>query len=816
MTRRVLRDLVELIGRDVSYAMRQLAAAPSFAVASIVTLAIGIGATAAVFSLVEAVVLRPLPFAQPDRVVNLHPTRDGSPLPVASNFELTTWSALPRLFSGVAAIVSQGSFALAKGETPTVVTGARITAGYFEVIGTTPQLGRGIISADDQPGAPKVVVLSQRLWKREFDGEPSAVGAQVRIDGEPHTIVGVMRANLDEAGGTDELWIPLAIPIADATEFKSRYLQVVARLAPRVTIAEATLAVNESEKRMAAQMPMWGSGYGAEARSFEDDLVGDLRSRLFILLGAVSCVFLIACVNVASLLLARGSARAGEMAIRTALGANRGRLFGQSLTESAVLSIIAGAAGVVLAHELVRGVIAFSPPGIPRIEQARIDGSVLAFTFGACALCALIVGMIPAFRAAGASLQSTLREGHRAGEGRTRERARSTLVCAEVALAMALLTGAALLIRTAWAIGHVDAGFDGRGVITAQVLLPNAQYPERSSQLATYRAIREAVEATVGVRSASLASSVPLTGSARSGVGAEGQPLTDGARLIVALRLVAPRYFETMKIALHAGRDFDAHDDASAPNVAIINEALARKLWPGQRALGKRIEGMDPSHRHFMEVIGVTSDQRDVSLDQEPEPAFYIPLEQTPDPLWTGLQGSLTIVARTAPDPATMEHAIRRAVDVVNASLPIANVVTMDETIRASRAASRFYMLLVSVLGAIALALAGVGVYGVIAYSVSQRSREIGVRLALGSTPEIIAAHVIRRGLIPVLLGAVVGAALSVAATRLLRSQLYGVGPGDPATMVSIAAVLILVSLVAIYVPARRAMRISPMVALAS
>jgi putative ABC transport system permease protein len=381
---------------------------------------------------------------------------------------------------------------------------------------------------------------------------------------------------------------------------------------------------------------------------------------------------------------------------------------------------------------------------------------------------------------------------------------------------MTLLTGAALLIHTAWDIDHVDPGFDSRDVLTAQLLLPAARYPDLPSSAQAFRAVLDAVGATPGVRSASFTSSVPLAGAASAGIGAEGQPMTDGERLIVSVHVIAPDYFSTMGIPLHAGRDFRSSDNASAPNVTIITEALARRLWPGQRALGRRMEGMDPSHQHFMEVIGIAADQRDVSLDQAPAPMFYIPYEQTPPPLWSGLQGSLTLVVRTASSPRALEGAIRRAVDGVDPDLPLANVSTMDDAVRASLSTGHFNTLLLSVLGAIALVLASVGVYGVIAYSVSQRTREIGVRIALGSSPMIIAALILKRGLVPIVSGIVAGAVLSMFATRLLREQLYGVAPGDPFTLVAIAAVLLLVSLVAIYVPSRRAMRISPVMALTS
>ncbi len=587
-----------------------------------------------------------------------------------------------------------------------------------------------------------------------------------------------MPASFDRSGAGDALWVPLTLSTADLQEFRRRYLTVTARLAPGVSVAQAAAAIDRAEREMNARYPVWGNGYGGQVHLVSDDLVGNVRARLFILLGAVSFVFLIACVNVANLLLARGGARAREMAIRASLGAERRRLLRQLLTESAVLSLIGGVAGVALAYALVRGLVAASPPNVPRIDEARIDGVVLLFVLVAATLC-------------------------------------SVLVAGDVALALSLLTGAGLLLRTAWAINHVDPGFDGNHVLTARVLVPVSRYPDLASGARTYRAIRDAVAATPGVQSSALTSAVPLGPTLQAGVGAEGQPMTDGTRLITAVRMVSPEYFTLLRIRLLAGRDFTDRDGATAPLVAIVNETTARKFWPGQQAVGKRIEGMDPSHRHLMEVVGVVADPRNISLDQTPAPEFYIPFEQMPPALWGAIQASMVVVARTTPDPSTMERAIRRAVDTVDPSLPIANVATMDDLMTSSRAAARFNTLLLSVFGAIALLLASVGVYGVVAYSVPQRTREIALRMALGATDAGVARLLVRRALGPIALGAVVGVMLTGATTPLLRDQLYGVAPGDLTTVATVTVLLLLVSLGAVCIPAWRAMRISPARALA-
>jgi len=799
---------MDTLWRDLLFAVRQLTRARSFTVAAVGTLGLGIGATVAVFSIVEAVVFRPLPLTTPDRVVDLHPARNGVPLAVASNLEFASWRALPRAFDGVAAISGQSSFILARGDAPEVVSGVRATGDLTRVLGISPEIGRGFTADEDRPGAPHVVILGHRLWVRDYNGDRAVLNQHIHLDGDSYEVIGVMPASIDAVTGDNDLWTPLALSSTDLLDFKSRSLQVVARLAPGTSMAQATSVIDASERSLAAQYPMWGNGYSGQVRRFSDDLIDVFRPRLLVLLGAVSFVFLIACVNVANLLLARGSTRVRELGIRTALGAKRTALVRQLLTESTVLSLVSATIGVGLAFALVPGLVAASPPGVPRIGAARIDAPVLLVAFVAATIGSLLVGAFPALRA-------TARDGGRGmTEARGRGRARGVLVAAEVSLAMALLTGAGLLIRTAWELSHLDPGFDSSHVLTAQVLLPPSHYADLPSAVVAYRAIRDGINRTSGVQVAALTSTLPLGATIRAGVGAEGQPYVDGERLIANMRTVTPGYFATMRIHLLAGRDVATTDDAHAPNVAIINQAMARKLWPGEGALGKRMEGMDPSHTHFMTVIGVIADTRDVGLEQLATPEFYIPLEQTPAPVWGGLGGALTIIARTASAPATMERPIRAAVAAVDPSLPIAQVATMDDQVRTSRATARYNTLLLSALGVIALALASVGVYGVIAYSVAQRTREIGLRMALGATPSAIGALVVRQGLAPIVLGAVIGGALSVATTRLLRDQLYGVGPGDPTTIVAIAVLLLVVSLLAACIPTRRAMSVSPVTAL--
>jgi predicted permease len=798
--------------------LRQLANAPPFAAAVIITLAVGMGATTAVFSVVEAVVLRPLPFAEADRVVNLHPARDGVAISGASNLEFATWRALPRVFQSVAAIVPGSAYTLMRGATAEAVTAARATSGLTEVLGVRPVIGRGFAAGDDRPGAPRVVILGNKAWRRDYDGDRGAVGKHILLDGERYEIIGVMPSSLDAIAGSDQYWVPLTLSGTDLLDFKKRYLHLVARLATGVTVGQASAAVTASEKELALGNPMWGKGYDGQVHAYADDLTTAVRGRLWVLLGAVFLVFLIACVNVVNLLLARGASRVREMAVRVALGADGMRLLRQSLTEGLVISAIAGILAIGIALGLVRQVIAFRPAGIPRLEETRVDSVALVFTIAIAGLCTLLSGILPSLRSATPTVLSALRESRGTSESRGRARFRAALVAGEIALAMALLTGAGLLIRTAWTLSHLDPGFRTDHVLAAQIILPQSHYRDLPSAARAYRELLRDAAAIPGVARAALTSSLPLSPGPISGVGAEGQPMTDGERLLAPLHIVSPGYFEAMGIRLVAGRDFVESDNGNAPNVAIINQSLARKLWPTRRdelALGERIEGMDPSHQHFMTIIGIVADIRDVGLEQEPSPAFYIPVDQTPPALWTGLGGALNVVVRTTPEPASVALALRRSVADVDPSAPLANLTTMDDVVRTSRATTRFHTFLLSALSAVALLLASVGIYGVMSYSVSQQTSEIAIRMALGANPLAVAALIVRRTLVMVGIGTGTGLVLSLATTRLLQHQLYGVAPGDPLTMFFVAILLLAVSLLAAWFPTRRAMTISPVVALA-
>jgi putative ABC transport system permease protein len=808
--------------QDMTFAVRQLAKARAFAAVAILTLALGIGATAAVFSALDAVVLRALPFDDVDRIVEILPSRRGeASSPAAPEFAAMRDS---RIFEYVSAAVLEFGVTMKLSDLPEIMGGARVSVDYFNVFGARPFLGRTFTADEDVPGHAKVVVLSHRTWVNRFNSDRGIVGKTVQLDGLPHTIIGVASPALDFSRNVPELFIPLALSGEQLTKYNERFLTMFARLRPNMTIEQAQAAATAAERAMAERIPdRVGpvSEWGAEIQLYADRVVGDYGSLLLILLGAVGFVLLIACSNVANLLLARGAARSKELAIRVALGAGRGRLTRQLLTESFVLALVGAVLGLGVAFGLQRVILSVSPESIPRLEQATISWRVLAFTLGLAVVSCVLFGLLPALRAVGPQLQGTLREGGRQS-GIARDRLRHILVAAEVALAITLLIGSGLLIRSAWLMQRVNPGFEPKGVFTARLVLPASRYSDAGAVTRLYKSLRDAAAQIPGVKSAALVSVVPLSGSsASSSVLAEGQS-RDGNRPTAGFRLTSSEYFSTMGIKLLAGRDISRRDDASAPPVIVVSEALVKLLWPGltpREVVGKRMDALSGSRAqpHFMEVVGVVADLHDEGLARPPRPAFYAPFEQAPAILWPLIQRSLVVVLRSTnpgADPATLEKPLARTITQLDASLPIADSRTMMSFLEGSLETARMNTLLLSLLGSIALVLAIVGIYGVVSYFVSQRTHEIGVRMALGATPALIWRYVVRRGLTPIVIGLAIGLALSTLTTSAIKGQLYQVTGHDPATLVSVAVLLFLVGLLATYVPARRAMRVPPVVAL--
>jgi predicted permease len=815
-------EYLEELKQDIAFAVRQLARARGFTIIATLTLALGIGATATMFSAVDAVLLRQFPFGDPKRIVGLHPRYDG----VDGNVTAPEFLAFRdiSLFSYVAASRDGAGVTLKLGDLPEMVDAQNVTAEFFDVFGVHPQFGRIFSDEEDRKGGPSVAILSHRFWVSRFNSDASILNRSIDMDGKPTAIIGIMPESFDYLKDAPKVWRPLALGPADATEYGAHYLRVFGLLGPGVTVAQARSATQAAEQSVARRvnskrLPL--SSYSADVRLFVDDMVHNYRALLFILLGAVGFVLLIACGNVANLLLARGTVRARELAIRAALGAGRGRLVRQMLTESFVLSLGGAVLGVAFAALLIRVLRLFTPDDIPRLDSATIDWRVMLFALALALISAVVFGLVPALRAARPQLQQTLREGGR-GSGAARDRLRPVLVGAQVALTLALLVGAGLLVRSAWEIQHVDPGFEPRGIYTAR-LVPSAElYPKNVDVVRLFDGVRAEAAKLPGVRSVALSSVVPMSGSTMgSSILAEGTQTRDRDQN-ANLRLVSDGYFATMKIPFLLGRDIAKTDNAESTPVAVVNVALVHMLWPTlspRDAIGKRIQAA-PSRRKEVpnwEVVGVVGDLHDAALTQMPIAELYLPYAQTTDEFWPYLGRSMVVVARLANagvDPETLRQPLQRAITHIDPTLPIADGKSMERYLQSTLATARMNTWLVSTLGVIALVLAMVGIYGVVSYFVSQRTQEIGIRIALGSTPSRIWQFVVRSGMMPVAIGLVVGIGLSIGTSWLLRAQLFGVTERDPVTLVGVALLLTLVAIAAMVVPARRAMRVSPIVAL--
>jgi predicted permease len=810
--------------QDVAFAARQLLKTPGFTAVAVLTLALGIGATAAMFSALDAVVLRALPYPNADRIVAIHPRFDGRERELTPP-EFLAFRDVNQL-EHVAVAHLKGGAALQFGDLPEMVDASAVSADYFAVYGVRPEFGRTFTADEDVAGGPGAAILSHRFWMSRFNADLSILNRVLQIDGTPHVVVGIMPASFDMLKGSANIWTPLALAPAAATQYGAHYLVGFARLRPGVSLGVARAAALGAELSVARRAETRGrplSLYGVELRRVSEDLVHDYRALLFILLGAVGFVLLIACGNVASLLLARGMARARELAVRAALGAGRGRLVRQLLTESLVLSLAGAAGGLLLAFALLRLLPLVSAADVPRLDQARVDWQVLGFTLLLGLVCSVVFGLAPALRAARPQLQQTLREGGR-GSGAARDRLRPVLVGAQVALTLALLAGAGLLIRSAWRIQHVDPGFDPRGVLAARVVLPKARYSNGEAVVRFFTTIRDEAARLPGVESAALTSVVPLSGSTiNSSIAPEGQDKS-ASRTEANLRLISDGYFTAMRIPLLAGRDIARTDGPDGTPVTVVNEALVRTLWPGidpRAAIGRRIEAVPTRRDQFAmwAVVGIVGDLHDAALTQAPKPEMYTPYQQTADAFWPFLGPSLVVVTRLANTnvaPETMKGPLQRAIARVDPSLPISDSESMEAYLSDTLAVARMNTVLLSLLGALALILAMVGIFGVVGYFVSQRTQEIGVRLALGATPMDVWRFVVKRGMAPVVVGLIAGVALSFVTSTLLRGQLFGVTAHDPTTLAAVAVLMTLVALLAIYIPARRASRVPPIVALSS
>jgi len=806
------------LGQDVTFALRQLLKTPMFTAITVLTLALGIGGTTAIFSAVYAVVLRPLPIERPDRLYVVGEMFQGG----TSNMSVGNFTDAVEGTTAFEGLAAQQffSFNLSEGGTAERVIGARVTANFFDVIGSRPLTGRTFTADEDTPGGARVVVLSHRLWRQRFGGG-SVVGRDIRLNGEIHRVIGIMPQSFDLRSNSEDLWTPIAFTPKQKVWHDDHYLDVYGRLKPGVTIERATEELEAVATRLRRDFPKDCGNLRYATQPFAEQFVGDYKTRLLVLLAAVTIVLLIACSNVANLLLARGAARAREVAIRTAIGAGRWRIVRQLLTESVVLGLLAGTAGVTIAYWTVRAVLAWSPAGVPRLEQTRVDPVTLAFAAALAIGSSILCGLAPALRLSRDEPQRGLHEGRRgATSGGVRDRLRAGLIVAEVALSLTLLVGAGLLIRTGIALQAVNPGFDPAGVLSARVALPESAYPEPERIMETFRRLTEDTQHLPGVTHAAVSSYAALgPGIGSNGLLPEGQPFDLNNLINSQLRMISPDFFQTMRIPIVKGRAFDENDRTGGQKVMIVSEALAARAFPGQDPIGKRISCCErgPNDGPVLKlIVGVAGDVHSRDLARAPAPEFYLPIPQVPREAWTWIQRTMYVVVRTDGDPAALVQPLKAVVGRIDPDVPLFDVRLMDQRVQLSLATSRFNTFLLTLLGVVGLLLAASGIYGIVAYLVSQRTQEIGVRMALGATPSQVVRMVLKQAMKPVAIGALLGIAAALLASRVLAAQLFAVKPTDPLTISVVAATLIVVAFVASVVPARRAAAVDPTRALSA
>src|ERR1700722_16555267 len=817
------RNFFENLLSDLRHAARVLWRSPAFAATAIAALALGIGANTAIFSVVNAVLLQPLSYPQPDRLVALErhfPDGDGSSVSIP---KFTVWSEQTQVFQAVTAYDFAGpGMNITGGDRPEQIKGIHASSGYFEVFGAPVAIGRTYTPEEDRPGAVHVAVISNGLWRSRFAGDPAVIGKTIELTGDPYEIIGVLGPTF-KTDPPAEIWLPLQ---ADPnTTNQGHYLLCAARMRPGVTLAQANAAMKlaAEEFRRKFPGPLMDKTESAVAVPLRDLVVHNARTALLILLGAVGFVLLIACANVANLLLARATLRKRELAIRSALGAGGRRIIYQLLTENGLLSLIRG---VVVGYLGVRGLLAINPVDIPRIGEhgaaVSLDWRVLVFTLFVALFTGVLFGLIPAITGSRTDLTTSFKEaGSRSGSGFRQNKARSILVVTELALALVLLVGAALLIRTFMTLRTVKPGFDSHNVLTMEMSLSGTRFATTAGVAQAVREVERRVDALPGVESIASTCCLPVTGGIDLPFTIEGVPPTEGPyNGDVQWRNISSQYFQVFKLPLIGGRAFDERDQASSDRVVVINESMAKKFWPKGDAIGARItigHGLGPEFEEgARQVVGIVGDTRDNGLDSDPVPLMLIPETQVTDGA-TALESRvlpLNWVIRTKVAPFSLNGDLQRELRVATGGLPVAHVRSMEQVVGESTARSDFNTLLLSIFAGLALLLAAIGIYGLMTYSVQQRTQEIGIRMALGASPGSVRKMVVLQGMRLAAVGVVIGVAAALALTRFMAGLIYGVKTWDPVVFVTIAALLGTVSWLATYIPARRASRVDPMVAL--
>jgi putative ABC transport system permease protein len=793
--------------RDLKYAIRTLLKAPGFTAIAILTLALGIGANTAIFSVVNAVLLRPLPFQNPSRLVwawGNCPLCDHGAVAPSDFLDYRAQNHSFEYFGAKA--VGDSIFNLTGNDKPMQITGSMVTAGFFDALEIQPLYGRVFDASDEKLTDPESVIISHHLWQERFASDPNVIGKSISLDGKSRTVVGVLARDLPLFTQAD-LWFPAPFQNQGMQSRRSHFLRPVGLLKRGVTTAQAQSELDAIAARLATEYPVTDAGWSLKLESLQSVLVGDVRPAFMVLIGAVALVLLIACANIASLLLARNTVRQREIAIRTALGAGRFRLVRQLLTESLVLAIAGGAAGIVLANAGVELLKWLGPQSLPRLEEVNVSGGVLVFTFVTTIFTGMLFGLGPALKASRRDLTQSLKEGGASGDSRAKHRAHNALVVAEVALSVVVLIASGLLLNSFWRLMRVHLGFDPANVLTTEISLVTPRYDDAAKRESFFDQLQGRIQSAPGVMSAGFVSELPLSGEGNDTFFTivEHPPANPNDNADADFRVIAGDYFGTLRIPLLAGRVFERQDTSESRKVVIVNEPFAKKYFPNENPIGKHLKMFEGKPEFVTrEIVGIVGGNKHFALQESLRPGMFMP----------GSFTRMNVVARGSGNPAMLTTVVRQAVSRIDPDEATSTFRTMDDVISTSAAGDRFNTLLLGAFAAIALLLTAAGIFGVLSYLVTQRTREIGLRMALGARPRDVLRVIVGHGLRLVLLGLCIGVAGALVVTRWMSSVLFDVKPTDPLTFAIVAVVLGTVAFLAAYIPARRAMRVDPMVAL--
>ncbi|MGA7917317.1 MAG: ABC transporter permease [Candidatus Acidiferrales bacterium] len=793
--------------QDIRYSIRTLAKSPAFTAIAVLTLALGIGANTALFSVVDAVLLRPLPFQNPSRLVWTWGNCSLCDQAAVSPADFLEYRAQNHSFEYYGAMAGGDSlFNLTGNDKPMQIKGSMVTAGFFDALGIRPRYGRVFNVADEKTTDPESVILSHHLWQENFGSDPKVIGKSIALDGKTRTIVGVLASDITLLTRAD-LWFPAPFENERMQSRRSHFLRPIGLLKPGVTMSQAQSELDVIAARLGSQYPATNAGFSAKLEPLHNVLIGDVGPAFMVLIAAVALVLLITCANIASLILARNTTRQREIAIRTAIGAGRSRLIRQLLTESLVLALAGGAAGILLANAGVEFLKQLGPESLPRLDEVGVNGVVLAFTLAIAVVTGILFGLGPAMKASRRDLTQSLKEGGSSGDSRAKHRAHNVLVVAEVALSLVVLIASGLLLNSFWRLLRAPLGFDPANVLTTEISLATPRYDDEQRRESFFHELQDRLQSTPGVKNAGFISELPLSGEANDTFFTivEHPPENPNDNNDADFRNIDGDYFAAMRIPLLAGRSFDREDSAEARKVVIVNEPLVKKFFPNENPLGKHLK-MFEGKPEFVEreIVGVVGGNKHFALQESLRPEMFKP----------GSFTRMNIVVRGAADPALLTTVVRQSIHAIDPDEATSTFRTMGDVVSSSAASDRFNALLLGAFAAIALLLTAAGIFGVLSYLVTQRTREIGLRMALGAHPRDVLRVIVGHGLRLVLLGMAIGIAGALLVTRWMSSVLFDVKPTDPLTFAVVAVVLGAVAFLAAYVPARRAMRVDPMVAL--